>query len=170
MWNPGDGSDTIEGGAGTDTLQFNGSNVSEKIDISANGRPSAGCSAMSATITMDLNSMEQIDIAALGRRRHHHGRGSHRDRRQAGRDRSERARRAAAPATGGRHGDRHRHQGGDTISITAARTARRSSTASPRKMKINGARTASPTRWSSTASAATTPSTRSFLSANWINV
>src|SRR5207248_10678886 len=37
VWNPGDGSDTVEGQAGQDTLQFNGANVSERIDLSANG-------------------------------------------------------------------------------------------------------------------------------------
>src|SRR5262249_5860033 len=36
-WNPGDGNDTVEGQAGQDTLQFNGANVAEKIDLSANG-------------------------------------------------------------------------------------------------------------------------------------
>ena len=37
IWNPGDGSDTVDGGTGRDTLQFNGSNVGEKINLSANG-------------------------------------------------------------------------------------------------------------------------------------
>ena len=37
VWNPGDGSDIVEGQAGADTLQFNGSNIGENIDISANG-------------------------------------------------------------------------------------------------------------------------------------
>jgi Ca2+-binding RTX toxin-like protein len=37
VWNPGDGSDVVEGQAGSDTLQVNGSNASETIDISANG-------------------------------------------------------------------------------------------------------------------------------------
>ena len=37
IWNPGDGSDIVEGQAGTDTLLFNGANVAENIDISANG-------------------------------------------------------------------------------------------------------------------------------------
>src|SRR5262249_21800499 len=37
VWNPGDGSDTVEGQAGQDTLLFNGANVSENVDISANG-------------------------------------------------------------------------------------------------------------------------------------
>ena len=37
VWNPGDGSDTVEGQGGTDALQFNGANVNENIDLSANG-------------------------------------------------------------------------------------------------------------------------------------
>src|SRR5262249_16137633 len=36
IWNPGDASDTVEGQAGTDTLVFNGANIAETIDISAN--------------------------------------------------------------------------------------------------------------------------------------
>src|SRR5215471_7894345 len=35
VWNPGDGSDVVDGGDDFDTLQFNGANVSEDIDISA---------------------------------------------------------------------------------------------------------------------------------------
>ena len=37
VWNPGDDNDTVEGQAGIDTLLFNGANVAENIDISANG-------------------------------------------------------------------------------------------------------------------------------------
>ena len=37
VWNPGDGSDTVDGQAGSDTLLFNGANVNESINISANG-------------------------------------------------------------------------------------------------------------------------------------
>ena len=37
VWNPGDNSDIVEGQAGTDTLDFHGSNIAEKIDLSANG-------------------------------------------------------------------------------------------------------------------------------------
>jgi Ca2+-binding RTX toxin-like protein len=65
VWNPGDGSDTVDGQAGTDTLLFNGSNVSEKIDISANGSR-ARLTRDVANITMDLNSVETIDVNALG--------------------------------------------------------------------------------------------------------
>src|SRR5262249_1707452 len=37
VWNPGDGNDTLEGQAGTDALLFNGANIAENIDVSANG-------------------------------------------------------------------------------------------------------------------------------------
>ena len=37
VWNPGDGSDIVEGQDGIDTMLFNGANIAEKIDISANG-------------------------------------------------------------------------------------------------------------------------------------
>jgi Ca2+-binding RTX toxin-like protein len=65
IWNPGDGSDTVEGGAGFDTLQFNGANVNENIDLSANGGR-VRFSRNVANITMDLDSVESIDFAALG--------------------------------------------------------------------------------------------------------
>src|SRR4051812_32908388 len=32
QWDPGDASDTVEGQAGTDTMQFNGANIAERID------------------------------------------------------------------------------------------------------------------------------------------
>jgi Ca2+-binding RTX toxin-like protein len=65
VWNPGDGSDTVEGQAGFDTLQFNGANINENIDISANGSR-VRLSRDVAAITMDLNSVERINVAALG--------------------------------------------------------------------------------------------------------
>jgi Ca2+-binding RTX toxin-like protein len=65
VWNPGDGSDTVEGQAGTDTLQFNGANVNERIEISANGSR-ARLTRDVANITMDLNSIETINVSALG--------------------------------------------------------------------------------------------------------
>src|SRR6476659_2682952 len=37
VWNPGDGSDIVEGQAGNDTMLFNGANIDEKFDFSANG-------------------------------------------------------------------------------------------------------------------------------------
>ncbi len=37
VWNPGDDNDTVEGQAGFDTMLFNGANIAEQIDVSANG-------------------------------------------------------------------------------------------------------------------------------------
>ncbi|WP_342358621.1 calcium-binding protein [Terrarubrum flagellatum] len=65
VWNPGDGSDIVEGQAGTDTLLFNGANISERIDISANGGRALFQRDV-ASITMDLNDVENIDFHALG--------------------------------------------------------------------------------------------------------
>src|SRR5205823_512485 len=38
QWDPGDGSDTVEGQSGIDKMVFNGANVSENFTISANGQ------------------------------------------------------------------------------------------------------------------------------------
>ncbi len=64
VWNPGDGSDIVEGQGGYNTLQFNGANVNEQINIAANGGRVllARCGA----VTMDLNGIQQINVAALG--------------------------------------------------------------------------------------------------------
>ena len=65
IWNPGDGSDVVEGQAGTDTLVFNGANVNENIDISANGSRVRLFRDV-GNVTMDLNGVEHIQLAALG--------------------------------------------------------------------------------------------------------
>jgi Ca2+-binding RTX toxin-like protein len=65
IWNPGDGSDTVEGQAGTDKMIFNGANIAENIDISANGSRVRFFRDV-ANITMDLDGLEQIDFNALG--------------------------------------------------------------------------------------------------------
>jgi Ca2+-binding RTX toxin-like protein len=65
VWDPGDGSDTVEGQAGKDTMRFNGANVAEHVELSANGerlrffRDVAG-------ITMDTAGVERVDFNALG--------------------------------------------------------------------------------------------------------
>jgi Ca2+-binding RTX toxin-like protein len=64
-WNPGDGSDIVEGQDGVDILQFNGSNANENMDVSANGSRVKLFRDV-ANVTMDLNSIEQIKIATLG--------------------------------------------------------------------------------------------------------
>src|SRR5262249_16515026 len=65
IWNPGDGSDTVEGEAGTDTLVFNGANIAERMDISANGQR-ARLTRDVGNIVMDLSGVEHIQINALG--------------------------------------------------------------------------------------------------------
>ena len=65
IWNPGDGSDVVEGQAGTDTLLFNGANIAEDIDIVANGARALFLRDV-ATITMDLDDVENIQFNALG--------------------------------------------------------------------------------------------------------
>ena len=37
IWNPGDDNDTVEGQLGYDTLDFNGANIAENVNIFANG-------------------------------------------------------------------------------------------------------------------------------------
>jgi Ca2+-binding RTX toxin-like protein len=65
VWNPGDGSDTVDGGAGNDTLLFNGANVNENIDISAKGK-GATLNRDVGAVSMNLKSIETIDVNALG--------------------------------------------------------------------------------------------------------
>src|SRR5262245_55230769 len=65
IWNPGDGSDVVEGQSGFDTLVFNGSNVGENIDISADGER-ATLFRKVGNVTMDLNGVERIELAAKG--------------------------------------------------------------------------------------------------------
>lgn len=65
QWDPGDGSDVVEGQAGADRLLFNGANIAEKFDVSANGGRVRFTRDI-ATITMDLDDIEQIDLNALG--------------------------------------------------------------------------------------------------------
>jgi Ca2+-binding RTX toxin-like protein len=65
FWNPGDGSDVVDGQAGNDTLVFNGANVNEKIDFSANGGQ-ARLSRDVGNVVMDLNSVENVQLKTLG--------------------------------------------------------------------------------------------------------
>ena len=65
IWNPGDGSDAIEGEDGDDRLVFNGANINEIFDFSANGSR-ARMTRNVANITMDLNGVEEVDLTTLG--------------------------------------------------------------------------------------------------------
>jgi Ca2+-binding RTX toxin-like protein len=65
VWNPGDDNDTLEGQDGVDTMLFNGANISELIDISANGGR-VRFTRNVASVVMDLNDTEVITFNALG--------------------------------------------------------------------------------------------------------
>jgi Ca2+-binding RTX toxin-like protein len=65
IWDPGDGSDTVEGEAGLDELLFNGSNVSENIDITPNGARTIFFRSV-GNIIMDLDDVEVLTYNALG--------------------------------------------------------------------------------------------------------
>jgi len=65
LWNPGDGSDVFEGEAGQDTMLFNGANIDEQVDVSANGRRLRFFRNV-GNITMDCNEVESVRFNALG--------------------------------------------------------------------------------------------------------
>lgn len=65
VWNPGDDNDVIEGQDGVDKMVFNGANIGENIDISANGER-VRFTRNVANVVMDTNGVEQIDFNALG--------------------------------------------------------------------------------------------------------
>ena len=65
VWNPGDDNDTLEGQDGFDAMRFNGANVAENIDVSANGGRVRFFRDI-ANVTMDLDDFEGVDFAALG--------------------------------------------------------------------------------------------------------
>jgi hypothetical protein len=64
-WDPGEGSDVIEGQSGSDTMLFNGAAVSEEITMTANaGRLTFFRDV--GKVTMDTNGVETVDFNALG--------------------------------------------------------------------------------------------------------
>jgi Ca2+-binding RTX toxin-like protein len=64
-WQPGDGSDIVEGQAGSDRLQFAGSAAAEGIDISANGQRLVFFRNVGA-VTIDADGLERVEFDALG--------------------------------------------------------------------------------------------------------
>ena len=64
-WDPGDGSDRVEGQWGTDTLVFNGSGAAEDFDASANGKRLRFFRNV-GNIVMDVDGTERVDLRALG--------------------------------------------------------------------------------------------------------
>jgi Ca2+-binding RTX toxin-like protein len=65
VWDPGDGNDLVEGQAGADTMRFNGSNVAESFDFSANGARLRFARNV-GTIVMDTAGVERVELNALG--------------------------------------------------------------------------------------------------------
>ncbi len=65
QWDPGDGNDTIEGQDGIDKMLFFGSNISENINIVANGGRVLFLRDV-ASVTMDMDDLENIEFRALG--------------------------------------------------------------------------------------------------------
>jgi hypothetical protein len=65
VWDPGDGSDVVEGQGGADTMRFNGADVAEQVELSANGSRLKFFRTQGA-ITMDTAGIERVDFNALG--------------------------------------------------------------------------------------------------------
>ena len=65
QWDPGDGSDVVDGQGGSDQLDFNGANIGEQIEVSANG-PRVRFTRDIAAISMDLDGIEHVAFRALG--------------------------------------------------------------------------------------------------------
>jgi hypothetical protein len=65
IWDPGDGSDVVEGEHGIDTMRFNGANIAEQFDLSANGNRLRFFRDV-GNITMDTNDVERVAVNALG--------------------------------------------------------------------------------------------------------
>jgi len=65
VWDPGDGSDTVEGQNGTDTMLFNGADASERVVLSANGGRLRFFRDPGA-VTMDTDDVEVVEFRAFG--------------------------------------------------------------------------------------------------------
>jgi hypothetical protein len=65
QWDPGDGSDRVEGGAGFDEMLFNGAVGAESFTLSAGGAD-ALFTRVQGNIVMDLNGVEKVTVNALG--------------------------------------------------------------------------------------------------------
>ena len=64
-WNPGDDNDVVEGEDGADALDFNGSNIAETIDVSANGSRVRLLRDI-ANVNMDLGGVERVEVDSFG--------------------------------------------------------------------------------------------------------
>ena len=65
-WDPGDGSDTVEGQGGSDSMVFNGTPTKENIDISDTATGRLRFFRDLGNITMDVNDTESVQFNAIG--------------------------------------------------------------------------------------------------------
>jgi len=66
IWDPGDGSDRVDGDAGTDVLVFRGSAGAERFAVTRTGRGESRFTRDLGNIVMDLKAVEVIDVTAMG--------------------------------------------------------------------------------------------------------
>ena len=66
VWNPGDGSDFVDGQSGLDALRFNGSNAAERMLLQRGAGTGLLLTRDIGNIRMTLQGMERIEIAATG--------------------------------------------------------------------------------------------------------
>ena len=107
-WAPGDGNDIVEGGAGTDFLQMNGSGGNDRFDVTPIGSRTRVTRDIE-NVNLDLGGLERVDILPGAGRRHRARRRPerhrHRSRRRQsdGRARSDRRRQPDRPRVRRRH-------------------------------------------------------------------
>ncbi len=65
QWNPGEGSDVIDGQAGFDTHEFNGSNANERFTLNAGGSD-AILTRDVGNIVMDQTGVERVELLTAG--------------------------------------------------------------------------------------------------------
>jgi Ca2+-binding RTX toxin-like protein len=65
-WDPGDGSDTIEGQDGRDAMTFNGANVAEAFDVSANGGRVRSCATSRTSRWTSTTSRRSTSTRSCG--------------------------------------------------------------------------------------------------------
>jgi Ca2+-binding RTX toxin-like protein len=64
-WHPGDGSDSVEGEAGTDRIEFTTSNIGELVDVAQSGER-VRLTRNVAAVTMDFDDVEGLGLHLLG--------------------------------------------------------------------------------------------------------
>ena len=66
IWNPGEGTDLMEGGAGEDTAEVNGGNGAEVFTITANGTRVRFDRVSPAPFSLDIGTTEHLVLNANG--------------------------------------------------------------------------------------------------------